>query len=127
MEVYSDVVVGEEGRKFDHLVSEILNELVVDVGDPSLEFDGNVFEKKMNAFLLLKYRLYLNHVFVLELPQNIHFLHEFVAFLQTHLVDFSDADASELVGALLTFPEGIVLLHGNDDLFRHEFIIQFDE
>lgn len=73
----------------------------------------------MNAFLLLKHRLYLNHVLVFKLAQNIHFLHQFVAFLQTDLADFSDADTSEFVGALLTFSERVVLLHGNDDLFRH--------
>ena len=53
LELYFDVVVGEEGRKFDELVSEIFNKLIVDVGDPCLQFDGDVLKHKMDALFFL--------------------------------------------------------------------------
>jgi hypothetical protein len=36
LEIDFDVVVGEEGGKFDELVAEVFDELIVDVGDPGL-------------------------------------------------------------------------------------------
>ena len=45
----------KEGGKLDELVSEILDELVIYVGNPGLEFDGDVFEQKMDAVLLLQH------------------------------------------------------------------------
>jgi hypothetical protein len=58
------VVIGEEGGELDELVSEIFDELIIDVGDPSLEFDGNVLEQEMDALLFLQDGLYLDHVLV---------------------------------------------------------------
>jgi hypothetical protein len=65
LEVDLDVVVGEEGGEFDELVSEVLDELVVDVGDPGLQFDGDVLEEEVDGLLLLEDGFDLDHVFVL--------------------------------------------------------------
>jgi hypothetical protein len=37
------------------LVSKILDELVINVGNPGLELDGDILEQKMNAILLLEH------------------------------------------------------------------------
>jgi len=55
LEVDFDVVVGEEGGELDELVPEVLDELVVDVGDPGLQLDGDVLEEEVHRLLLLQH------------------------------------------------------------------------
>ena len=66
LKVDDDVVVGQEGGKLDELVSEILDELVIYVGNPGLEFDGDVFEQKMDAVLLLQHWFDSYHLLIFE-------------------------------------------------------------
>ena len=54
LELDLNVVIGQKRRKLDKLVPKMFNELVVDVGDPGLQFYGDVFKEQMYAFLLLK-------------------------------------------------------------------------
>ena len=39
-----DIIVGEKGGELDELIPKILNELVIDIGDPSLQLDGDILE-----------------------------------------------------------------------------------
>ena len=55
LEVDFDEVVGEERGEFDELVSEVLDELIIDVGNPGLEFDGYVLKQEVDALLLFKH------------------------------------------------------------------------
>jgi hypothetical protein len=64
LEIDFDIVIGQKGGELDKLVSKIFNELIINVGDPSLEFDGNVLKKKMYGLLFLQDRLYLYHMLV---------------------------------------------------------------
>lgn len=53
LEVDFDVIIGEEGRELDELVSEIFDELIINIGDPCFQFDGDVLEEKVDALLFL--------------------------------------------------------------------------
>lgn len=44
LEIDLDVVISQKGREFDELVPEVLDELVVDIGDPGLQLDRDVLE-----------------------------------------------------------------------------------
>lgn len=59
-----DEVIGEIWWEFNQLVSEIFYKLIVNVGYPCLQSDGDVLEQKMNAFFLLKDRLKLDQLFI---------------------------------------------------------------
>jgi hypothetical protein len=52
LEVDFDVVVCEEAGELDELIAEVLNELIVDVGNPGLQLDGDVLEEEVDAFFL---------------------------------------------------------------------------
>jgi len=77
----------------------------------------------MNTFFFLQNRLNFYHMLVFKLAQDVDFLHQFIALLQAHLVDFSDENPGHFASALLTLSEGVVLLHRNNDLLRHSFVI----
>ena len=64
LEVNTEVAIGEEGGKLNQLVPEVLNELIIDIGYPSLELDRHVLVKKVYALFLLQNRLNLYHVFI---------------------------------------------------------------
>lgn len=54
LEIDFDVVIGEEGGELDELVPEILDELIIDVGDPCFQLDGDVLEEEVDALLFLQ-------------------------------------------------------------------------
>lgn len=66
LEVDSDAVVGKERWELDELISEVFDELIVDVGDPCFHFDGDVLEEEVYAFIFFEHWLYLDHMFVLQ-------------------------------------------------------------
>ena len=76
----------------------------------------------MNGLLLLKDRLYLDHMLVLQPAKNVHLFQQFIALLDAHLVDLTHQDSRALVCYLFTLPEWIVLLHYDDHLLRHRVI-----
>jgi hypothetical protein len=115
-----DVAVGEEGGELDELVAEVLDELVVDVGDPGLQLDGDVLEQEVHRLLLLQHRLDPNHVFVLQPPQDPHLLEQPVPLLHAHFVDLTNKHSCLLACYLLALPERVVLLHYHDHLLRHK-------
>ena len=72
LEVDAEVAIGEEGGKLNQLVPEVLNELIIDIGYPSLQLDWHVLVKKVYALLLLQNRLNLYHVFIFEPSKDAH-------------------------------------------------------
>lgn len=81
----------------------------------------------MYAFFFLQDRLYLNHMFIFKFTQNVHFLHESVALLQTYLVNLSYQHSRHLACTLLTLSERIVFLHRNYDLLGHSFPLKYNK
>jgi hypothetical protein len=57
---------------------------------------------------------------VFQLSQDVDFLKQLVPLLHVHLIDFSHQNTCILVGALLAFPERVVVLHDDDHLLRHD-------
>ena len=53
LEVDFNVVVGEEGGKFDKLVPEVFNKLIVYVADPGFQLYGDVLKHEVHTLLLL--------------------------------------------------------------------------
>ncbi len=118
-EVYPDTIVGQVGEELYELVPEVFDKMIIDVGDPSLDFDRDVLIEKMDAALFLHHRLHLDHVFALQFPQNLDFFKQFPPLLQIDFENLPDEDPGDLTGALITLPKGIVLLHRDNNLFGH--------
>lgn len=118
-EVYPDAIVGQVGEELYELVPEVFDKMIIDVGDPSLGFDRDVLIEKMDAALFLHHRLHFDHVFALQSPQNLDFFKQFPPLLQIDFENLPDEDPGVLIGALITLPKGIVLLHRDNNLFGH--------
>jgi hypothetical protein len=102
------------------LVSEVLDELVVDVGYPGFQFDGYVLIEEVDAFLLFEHGFDFYQVLILQFTQQGHLLLHFLSLGWTHGVDLADEYSSVFGGALVAFSEGVVFLHDYYDLFgRH--------
>lgn len=101
------------------MISEIFDELVVDVGDPGFEPDGDVLEQEVNGLLFFEDRLQLDELIGLEFFEYIGLFDEFVSFLHTDFVDFPHKHPGHFTSALLTLPKGVVVVHDYDYLAGH--------
>lgn len=96
-EINENTVVSEIIGKFQELKPEVFDELWVDVGDPSLDFDGYIFEKEVKAGVLFEELLQLDdegvdetldffgfeeHVFLLKGVKLDSLAHHYFLFLQ---------------------------------------------
>ena len=115
-----DEVVGKERAEADQLVPESLNELIIDIGDPSLDLDGHVLKHEVNAFVFFKNCFQLDHIRVLQSSQHFYLFVDLDPFCRTaDLIDLANQHLSILIVALLTLPKGVSLVHRNYYLFRH--------
>ncbi len=101
------------------MISEIFDELVVDVRDPGFKPDGNVLKQEVNGLLFFEYRLQLNELIGLEFFEYIGFFEEFVSLLHTDLINFPDKHSAHFTSALLTLSKGVVVVHDYDYLTGH--------
>lgn len=79
----------------------------------------------MDALLLLKDGFDLYHVFVPQLPEDIHSVQQSRPVGGVEMVDLPHQHSGVLVGAFLALPKGVVVLHYDDHLLRHLYYIQF--
>lgn len=124
-EIDFDKVVGEVWWELDNLVSEILDELIVDVGNPGLQSDGYVLKQEVDGLLLLKHWLELDKLLRFEFFEYVSLFEKLISLLDTHFVYFSYKNSGHFTCALLTLPKRVVIIHDNDDLFGHWYFFWF--
>ncbi len=118
-EVDFDEVVGEVRWELDDLVSEILDELIVDVGNPGLQSDGYVLKQKVDGLLLLEHWLELDKLLRFEFFEDVSLFEKLISLLNTHFVYFSDKNSGHFTGAFFALPERVMVVHDDDDLSGH--------
>jgi hypothetical protein len=77
-----DEIVGQKGGELDELVPEILDKLVIDVGDPGFQFDGDVLVDQIEVLLLFQYFLYFDHVLIFQFAHIGGLFQQFISFLK---------------------------------------------
>ena len=122
LELDFDAVIGKEARKFNELVPEVFNKFIVDITDPSLKLDRYVLEHKVNWFLLFKHRLDLDHMLIFQFTEDSYFFHQPILLLNSEFIDLSHQYSHHFAADFLALTKGIVVLHGNDHLLRHDSI-----
>lgn len=119
LEVDFDEVVGQIWWELDDLVSKILDELIIDVGNPGLKSDWYVLKQKVNSLLLLKDWLELDKLLGFEFFEYVGLFEKFISLLDTDFEYFSDKDSGHFTGAFFTLSKRVVIVHDDDDLSGH--------
>jgi hypothetical protein len=101
------------------LVSEVLDELIVDVADPGFEFDGYVLIEEVYAVFLLEQRFDFDQIFAFNSAQDGYFLHDLAAGFGGQGVDLAHQYFGVRGDRFLVLSEGVVFVHDDYDLSGH--------